>query len=55
MVRGNKARQYIDIWWLRELGYESRTEMHVYEGIPVFNKIWRGLFGMAFVGEIRCG
>ena len=42
-------------WWLRELGYESRTEIHVYEGIPVLNKIWRGLFGMAFVGEIRCG
>lgn len=42
-------------WWLRELGYESRTEIHVYEGIPLLNKIWRGLFGMAFVGEIRCG
>ena len=40
-------------WWLKELGYESRSDIQIYEGIPLLNKIWGSLFGMAFVGEIR--
>ena len=42
-------------WWLRELGYANRSEIHVYEGIPLLNRVWGSLFGMAFVGEIRTG
>lgn len=41
--------------WLRELGYEGRSSMHIYEGIPLLNRVWGGLFGMAFVGEIVTG
>ena len=45
---------YSDLkWWLNELGYENRSSIHVYEGIPLLNRVWGSLFGMAFVGEIR--
>lgn len=39
-------------WWLRELGYLDRSEIHVYRGIPVLNRIWKGLFGEAFIVKI---
>jgi methionine biosynthesis protein MetW len=39
-------------WWLRELGYFDRTTIHVYKGIPVLNRAWRGLFGRAFICEL---
>ena len=41
-------------WWLKELGYWERSTIHVYEGIPGLNRLWGSLFGMAFVGEIKC-
>lgn len=41
-------------WWLSELGYTERSHVHIYEGVPFLNRIWGGLFGMGFVGEIRC-
>lgn len=40
-------------WWLKELGYENRTETAIYEGVPLLNRLWGSLFGMAFVGEIK--
>lgn len=29
-------------WWLRQLGYPY--ELHTYEGIPAFNRLWPALF-----------
>lgn len=44
---------YADLeWWLRELSLDKRTEFSVYEGLPLLNRLWPSLFGMAFVGEI---
>lgn len=42
------------LWWLSELDYLNRTEFICYEGIPILNKLFGSLFGMAFVGEIKC-
>lgn len=45
---------YKDIkWWLKELGYDDKSEVMIYEGIPGLNKLWGGLFGMAIIGEIK--
>jgi methionine biosynthesis protein MetW len=35
------------VWWLKAQGY-SRYTIHVYEGVPVLNKLWPSLFGRAF-------
>ncbi len=40
-------------WWLVQLGYAERSEIHIYEGMPFLNKIWGSLFGMAFVCQIK--
>jgi methionine biosynthesis protein MetW len=40
-------------WWLKEMNLDSQCKIYVYEGIPVLNKIWRGLFGAGFVVEVR--
>jgi len=40
-------------WWLKELDLYDRSEIYVYEGIPFLNKIWKSLFGAAFVVEIK--
>lgn len=40
-------------WWLNELEYGDRSEIAIYEGVPLLNRVWGGLFGMAFVGEIK--
>jgi len=39
-------------WWLAELGYAERTDIHVYKGIPVLNKLWKAGFGRAFICEL---
>lgn len=40
-------------WWLKELGLYEKSEIYVYEGIPVLNKLWKSLFGAGFVVEVR--
>jgi len=35
------------VWWLKALGITEYT-IHVYEGVPVLNKLWPSLFGQAF-------
>jgi len=41
------------LWWLRELELLDSCDIHVYEGVPFFNKLWKSLFGAAFILEIR--
>jgi len=40
-------------WWLKELGIRDKSEIYIYEGIPVLNKLWKGLFGAGFVIEVK--
>ncbi len=40
-------------WWLGELGYLDRTSIHIYKGIPGLKRVWKGLFGRAFICELR--
>jgi len=40
-------------WWLKELELYDKSEIYVYEGIPVLNRLWKGLFGAGFVVEIK--
>jgi methionine biosynthesis protein MetW len=39
-------------WWLKELGYAGRSSIRIYEGLPILNRLWGGLFGMGFVVRI---
>ncbi|MBN2038802.1 MAG: class I SAM-dependent methyltransferase [Spirochaetes bacterium] len=39
-------------WWLKSLGYSKRSNVHVYQGVPLFNKIFKGIFGKGLVFEI---
>jgi 2-polyprenyl-3-methyl-5-hydroxy-6-metoxy-1,4-benzoquinol methylase len=39
-------------WWLNELDLADRSEIYVYQGIPLLNKIYKGLFGAGFVVKI---
>ncbi len=40
-------------WWLNVLGISDNSEIKVYEGIPVLNKIFPSLFGMGFIVFIK--
>lgn len=40
-------------WWLKELKLYKQSEIYVYEGVPLLNKLWKGLFGAGFVVEIK--
>lgn len=40
-------------WWLGELGYTEKATIHVYEGVPVLNKIFKSLLGAAFIVELK--
>ena len=40
-------------WWLKELNLLINSEIHIYEGIPILNKIWKGLFGAGFIVEVK--
>jgi len=40
-------------WWLNELGFLDKSTVHIYEGIPLLNKFWRGLFGAGFIVKIE--
>jgi len=40
-------------WWLKELGFYEKSEIYIYEGIPILNKLWKGLFGAGFIVEIK--
>jgi methionine biosynthesis protein MetW len=40
-------------WWLKELNFKNKSTVHIYEGIPFLNKVWKGLFGAGFIVEIK--
>ena len=40
-------------WWLNELNFKNQSTIHVYEGIPFLNKVWKSLFGAGFIIEIK--
>ena len=40
-------------WWLKELKFDKKSEIHVYEGIPILNKLWKSLFGAAFIVKLE--
>ena len=40
-------------WWLKELELKENSTIYTYEGVPFFNKIWKGLFSAGFVIEIK--
>lgn len=45
------------IWWLDSLNLKSQSQIHLYEGVPIFNKLWPSLFSKAFIVKIdkrRC-
>lgn len=39
-------------WWLKELNLYNQSEINIYEGVPLLNKIWKSLFGAAFIVKI---
>jgi methionine biosynthesis protein MetW len=40
-------------WWLKEMELHNQTDVCVYEGVPFLNKIMPGLFGAAFILQIK--
>jgi hypothetical protein len=40
------------VWWLNELGYSGRCNIHGYEGMPLLNKFWPSLFAQGPVVQI---
>lgn len=40
-------------WWLKELKLDKKSEIFIYEGVPVLNKLWKGLFGAGFIVRIK--
>lgn len=40
-------------WWLKELKFDEQSEIHVYEGIPFLNKLWKSLFGAGLIVKIN--
>jgi methionine biosynthesis protein MetW len=40
-------------WWLEELNLLNKSEIHIYKGVPILNKMWKGLFGAGFVVEVK--
>lgn len=47
---------YSDIkWWLKELGLRTRSEIVLYEGVPVLNKLMPSLFSMGIIVVIDVG
>lgn len=40
-------------WWLGQLGLADRTTIHVYEGVPVLNRLWKSMFAMGMVVFIK--
>ena len=40
-------------WWLNELNLMDKSTVHVYEGIPIMNKLWKGLFGAGFIVNVK--
>jgi methionine biosynthesis protein MetW len=41
------------IWWLGELGLLEQSSVEVYEGVPILNRVFKGLFGAAFIVEVK--
>ncbi len=39
-------------WWLNSIGLLEHATIHVYEGVPGLNRLWKGLFGAAFIVQI---
>ena len=39
-------------WWLKELELYDKSEVYVYEGIPVLNRLWKGLFSEGFIVKV---
>lgn len=39
-------------WWLNELDIKDKSIVYVYQGIPILNKLWRGLFGAGFLVKV---
>jgi len=39
-------------WWLKSLGYIN-SKIHMYEGLPLFNKIWSSLFAQGIFIRIK--
>ena len=40
-------------WWLKQLSIMNKSTIHIYQGIPLLNKIWKGLFGAGFIVKVE--
>jgi methionine biosynthesis protein MetW len=40
-------------WWLSELGLSDRSEICVYQGVPLLNKVYKSLFGAGFIVKVN--
>jgi len=40
-------------WWLGQLKLKDKSTIHSYEGVPILNKIYSGMFSAAFIVEIK--
>jgi methionine biosynthesis protein MetW len=40
------------VWWIRALKLEGRTTLHLYQGVPILNRIWPSLFAEGIIAEI---
>jgi methionine biosynthesis protein MetW len=39
-------------WWIKSLGFEQRSTVHLYEGVPVLNNLFPSLFARGIIAEI---
>ncbi|QEF98727.1 Methionine biosynthesis protein MetW [Stieleria maiorica] len=40
-------------WWLGQLGLRRDATIHLYEGIPLLNSLWKSMFAMGMVVFVR--
>lgn len=45
---------YTDLkWWLKQLGLYEKSNIHIYGGWPILNKIWPNLFGRGMIVQVK--
>jgi 2-polyprenyl-3-methyl-5-hydroxy-6-metoxy-1,4-benzoquinol methylase len=41
------------VWWLKQLGLYEKSQIFIYGGIPLLNKIFPSLFGRSFIVKVK--
>ena len=40
-------------WWLNQMSLLHKSKIHIYEGVPILNKVWKGLFGAGLIVKVE--